>query len=151
MAPTRRVAEIEAQPGVVWAYLADLSQWSVWDPDMKAVSDIREGLVEGGSFLAALEAFSTRISFWDVQQQTKCSWGGTALGGSVTFAAFFQLEPIGEGHTRLTYEFEMRGFVGRFLGFLKPRAVVDGVETGLANIKAKAEEMERLGKETSSS
>eukprot|EP00439_Symbiodinium_sp_Y106_P008527 s6106_g1.t1 len=149
MAPCIRTVEIEATPETVWAYLADLPQWVVWDPDMKEVADIwGGGMAEGGSFLAKLDAVSTRIYFRDVQENCETKWGGTAAGGSITFDALFKLEPLSGGQTRFTYEFEMKGCLGRVINCLKPQASIDGVEKGAANIKAKAEEIQRTGVHT---
>ncbi|OLQ06710.1 hypothetical protein AK812_SmicGene9957 [Symbiodinium microadriaticum] len=99
----------QATPETVWAYLADLPQWVVWDPDMKEVADIwGGGMAEGGSFLAKLDAVSTRIFFRDVKENCEAKWGGTAAGGSITFDAFFKLEPVEGNRSRFTYEFTLQ-------------------------------------------
>ncbi|CAE7560689.1 unnamed protein product [Symbiodinium natans] len=141
MAPCTRVVDIEATPETIWTYLANLEQW---DPDMKAVQDIQGGgMANGGSFLAQLEALSTRIHFRDVQVNREAKWGGSAAGGCIIFDAFFKLDPLSECQTRFTYEFQMRGCLGSLIDCLKPRAAIDGVEQGAANIKSRTEELQR--------
>ncbi|MEL6348304.1 MAG: SRPBCC family protein [Myxococcota bacterium] len=133
-----RTADVAATPEAVWSYLAHFPAWAEWDPDILAVSGVRGTLDNGGRFdVRMTRGLSTTIVCSAVTHARRVVWTGQFFMGLVTAQGIFELEPLDGGrHTRLRYRFGMSGPFGRVAGRLNRRAVVRGMEEGLANIVA---------------
>ena len=135
MPPAQRTADIAAPPEVVWAYLADLSRWSEWDPDIASVDHIRGTIEDGGSFSVRMTSgLRGRIAFVSAVPARRSVWDAALVGGLLRAQGVFILTPLDEDHTRLCYRFRMVGLAGRVAGRFSRRMIRDGVRDGLENI-----------------
>ncbi|CAK9070712.1 unnamed protein product [Durusdinium trenchii] len=82
--PVERTAEIAASPETIWTYLGQLERWPEWDADIKSISDVQGGLVEGGSFMLHMEGVSVPITIKDLKEQQGFRWVGLAMCGCLT-------------------------------------------------------------------
>lgn len=135
MPPAQRTADIAASPEAVWAYLADLSAWADWDPDIASVYQIRGTIDDGGSFLVRMTSgLRGRITFVSAVPAHRSVWAAALAGGLVRAQGDFILTPLDGGHCRLCYRFRMVGLLGRATGRLNARMIREGVHHGLKNI-----------------
>ncbi|CAK9008754.1 unnamed protein product [Durusdinium trenchii] len=140
--PVERTAEIAASPETIWTYLGQLERWPEWDADIKSISDVQGGLVEGGSFMLHMEGVSVPITIKDLKEQQGFRWVGLAMCGCLTCEGVFQLQVLGNQRTNLEYSFGLGSCLGCVLSTVKRKEIVTGTEVGLANIKKFTEEIE---------
>ena len=135
MPPAQRTADIAAPPEVIWAYLADLSRWAEWDPDIASVDEIRGTIEAGGSVSVRMTSgLRGRITFVSAIPARRSVWDAALVGGLIRAQGVFILTPLDESHTRLCYRFRMVGLPGRSVGRFSRRMIRDGVRDGLENI-----------------
>ena len=157
MAPVTRTATVSATPRTIWKACFAPMQWQAWDVDVQAVQDVQGGCVNGGTFVFVMKDGGGRTSskapttLFNVKEYQTLSYTGAFLGGLVQFQGDFVLEEpavvveknttsststsSSDQTTKITYTFQMTGFLGSLVGWMKSDMIVHGVEKGLENIK----------------
>lgn len=145
----QRKALVAAPAQTIWSLFAGMD-WERWDQDVRAIEDVRGGLVEGGALTFVMVDGGTRIPtvLSNVRENEGFTFSGSVFFGSVAMKGSFELEPQGECDTAVTYTFNMTGVLGSLVSMFKSRLVIEGTEVGLANVKKLSEEAEAAKQST---
>ncbi|MEM6988875.1 MAG: SRPBCC family protein [Myxococcota bacterium] len=141
MAFITRHADIDAPPAKVWSILADVRGWPRWDPDLAAMEEVSDGLVEGGTCVMALRSgLRGRTSFSGVTPERAVDWRLEGLRGLLRAEGRLRLAPLDdEARTRLTYDFRMHAPIGSLLMVVMRKAAVHGTEACVDGVRRLAE------------
>jgi uncharacterized protein YndB with AHSA1/START domain len=129
---------IRRPPKEVFAFLADLENWSQWQPDLRENAQTSRGQMDvGTTFRQALDAGGQRIELlgevteYEPDENLSLEYARDGLSVRLNF----RLEPIDEG-TRLIGEGEgrMSGFFSLFEPLVE-REINERIKTGLADRK----------------
>ena len=132
-----RQTVLDAPVDQVWEYFEHPASWSEWDPDIVAVYEEADpGIADGKSWDIAMKAPKQgRLEFSQVVPGKGFTWQVVALGGAIRGIGNFGFSSAAQkDHTDFTYEFQMKGLLGRGLWLLGRKAVVKGVDDGLSNL-----------------
>ena len=141
MAPVVRSLVVKATPAQIWKTCFAPMKWEEWDPDVEALEDVTGECVDGTTFTFVMIDPSVKripVALSNVKENETVRFGGAAVGGLMKFDGFIRIEPKGDTST-IEYTFSMFGLLGSVVNFMKPDAVINGVEKGLENMKSLAE------------
>jgi uncharacterized protein YndB with AHSA1/START domain len=123
----------------VFAFLTDLENWSLWQPDLRESEQTSRGPMDvGTTFRQALDVGGRRIElFCEVtghEKDEKLSFDYARNG--LSFALSFYFEPVEEGGSRITGKGEgrMSGFSSLFEPIVD-REVNEQIKTSLDDLK----------------
>jgi hypothetical protein len=137
--------DIDASPETVWRVLTDFNSYSEWNPieiEMKG-RPVEGTILEHASKLPGSGPMTFRPTIVEVRPNEVLQWDGRLfLPGLFDVRHRFELQPIGDGHTRLRQSEQFRGVLIPFVGgtLRKTREAF-----GIANnaIKARVEGLRR--------
>uniref|UniRef100_A0A7S0PXA3 Polyketide cyclase/dehydrase n=1 Tax=Coccolithus braarudii TaxID=221442 RepID=A0A7S0PXA3_9EUKA len=135
-----RTDDVRATPARIWSACFTDMKWETWDPDVVELANVQGGLVDGGSFDFIMKEGPVKrvpCKLSNVNEAESLTFSGRAMGGLLTFKGTVELKPKEGTSTTITYTFELGGCVGGLAG--NSKAVVGGVEQGLANMKSLSE------------
>lgn len=105
--------DVAAPPARVWAVLADLAAYPLWNPLVSAVS---EGRAEAGSPLVLrvrplgrFASLGVRARVATAEPDVELAWEGELAGPLLTFRHAFRLLPLEGGRTRLDHHERFEG------------------------------------------
>lgn len=127
--------QIAVPPDTVWAVIADLSGWPMWNPDVKSMAF--EGPLEPGSVFRWKSGSASLVStLRSVDAPREIGWTGVAMG--IHAVHVFRFEPS-EGGTRARSAESFRGFIPSVLKKYSRKVLRRGIDGFLQALKTEAE------------
>lgn len=139
MAPVKRSAVAGATPSVVWSSCFEPMKWETWDEDIVATENVVGGCTEGATCVFVMNektgGMKVPVLIDGVRENESLTFSGSyGILGMMKFKGTINLQEVDEGKTEVNYCFEIFGWAGPVINMVNHRAIVDGTESGLANI-----------------
>jgi hypothetical protein len=144
MVPCVRESLVKASPATVWkTCIADM-KWEKWDEDVVCLEGVDKGLTEGGNIVFVMKEGQAipkiPVKLTTVKENELVEYTGRVLHGLMLFEGSIEISAKDEYTSRIKYSFGMTGLLGRPINWYNPFPVVQGTETGLANMVRLSEE-----------
>jgi Polyketide cyclase / dehydrase and lipid transport len=143
MGPYIKECEVKASPATIWEACFAPMTWETWDPDVAHIENVSGGLVTGTSFEFIMKEGPVKnipVVLTDVKEHEVIKYVGSVLKGAMKFDSLVEIFQLDAHTSRVRYSFDMFGVLGSTVNYLNPKAVTNGVDGGLANIKRLSEE-----------
>ena len=111
---------------------------------VKEVKDVSGGCTEGATCIFAMnDGSNIPITLSNVQKMKSLDFKGGVLGGIVRAEGKVRIAAVDESTSKIDYSFELLGFVGSIVSFVKKKEVVEGTHGGLDNMVKMSEEAQK--------
>ena len=138
MARWERSIEIAASPDRAWTVLSDVARWPEWTPSVESVANVPATLGVGST--AVVKPRGNPKSIWTVTEwnpDQNFTWT-TTVRGAKTIGEHV-IEPLGDGHCRVTLAIQVDGLLAAVLKPLLGGRVVGNLEAEAAGLKRRSE------------
>jgi hypothetical protein len=142
-APVERSAVAAATPSTIWKSCFEEMKWEIWDEDVLEIVNIKGGRCNEGATFTFHMKENDRMApckLIKVKENETLTFAGTLFAGMLGFEGKILLTQQEDGKTKVDYSFELSRLLGALVMMINPKPVVDGTETGLANIVRLSEE-----------
>ena len=102
---------------------------------VKEVKDVKGGCTEGATCTFAMnDGSNIPITLSNVQKNKSLDFKGGVLGGIVRAEGKVRIAAVDDNTSKIDYSFELLGFVGSIVSFVKKKEVIGGTQGGLDNM-----------------
>merc|ERR1719445_317970 len=156
MTVTERSAIVKSSPSKIWKTCFADMKWEQWDPDLEGLQDVvhpNGKLATGTTFTFVMkDGVKMPVKLTEVTDEKSFTLGGAMFYGMMK--PHMQIELLdnpdsvaqntsSEEHqesTLVKYTFGLCGMLGSVFGWRNMKAIIEGTEKGLENIKKMSEE-----------
>lgn len=145
MAPVKRSAVADATPSAIWTSCFEPMKWETWDEDIVATENVAGGCADGTTCVFVMNektgGMKVPVLIDGVRENESLTFSGSyGIFGMMKFKGTIDLKEVDERKTEVEYSFEIFGWAGPLINMLNHQVIVDGTESGLANIVKISEE-----------
>ncbi len=137
-----RTAIVKSTPETIWKTCFEHMKFEVWDPDVTETKNPSGGCENDTTFTFIMkDGQNVPTSLSNVVKHESLTFEGTSAGGLVVFSGTIVLSATPSvSETKVDYTFSFGGCLGSLIATVIQKAIVEGTEGGLENIKKLSEE-----------